>query len=95
MNDLKSRKTKGVRIVKTLNDFLGADRVKKAKLLDVGSSTGIIDSVLAESFGEVWGIDIDEVIKKSNINGSEAIIINLLKEGDIFEIRPGKLKVLE
>lgn len=94
MNDLKSRKTKGVRIVKTLNDFLGADRVKKAKLLDVGSSTGIIDSVLAESFGEVWGIDIDEVgvnfakkeFKKKNLHFEVGSALKLRFRGNSFDV---------
>lgn len=61
MHDLTSRKIKGVRIVKTLEHFLGKDKVKKSKLLDVGSSTGIIDSIIAQGFDEVWGIDIDKV----------------------------------
>lgn len=39
------------------------------------------------------GADIQEVISKSG--GSEAMIRNLLKEGEIFEIRPGRLKILE
>lgn len=39
------------------------------------------------------GADTQEVISKSG--GSEAMIRNLLKEGEIFEIRPGRLKILE
>lgn len=60
MHDFASRKLKGLRIIKTLGDFLGNKNLGKLKVLDVGSSTGIIDSVLATKFGEVWGIDIDK-----------------------------------
>lgn len=60
MHDFASRKLKGVRIIKTLGDILGKNNLGKLKVLDVGSSTGIIDSVLATKFGEVWGIDIDK-----------------------------------
>lgn len=40
------------------------------------------------------GADIEEVIGKSKISGAELIISNLTKEGEIFEIRPGRIKVL-
>jgi len=41
------------------------------------------------------GVDIDEIIKKTNIKEAEAIIKNFMKEGEMFEIRPGKIKILE
>lgn len=60
MLDIKSRIIKGKRIVATLSDYLGKDQIKHSKALDVGSSTGIIDSFLASKFKDVWGIDIDQ-----------------------------------
>ena len=41
------------------------------------------------------GADTQEVISKSNIDKAEQIITNLLEQGEVFEIKPGKLKVLE
>jgi RPA family protein len=41
------------------------------------------------------GADIDTVIKDANMPDAEKIIINLLEKGEIFEIRKGKIKVLE
>jgi RPA family protein len=41
------------------------------------------------------GVDIDEIIKKTNIKEAEAIIKNFMKEGEMFEISPGKIKILE
>ena len=41
------------------------------------------------------GVEVDNVIKNSNLNNTEEIISNLLQEGEIFELKPGKLKVLE
>ncbi len=41
------------------------------------------------------GALIDDVIRNSNNSEAENIINKLLKNGDIFEIKPGKLKVLE
>jgi RPA family protein len=41
------------------------------------------------------GADFDLVVSKCGITGAESIIITLMEEGDVFEIRPGKLKVLE
>lgn len=41
------------------------------------------------------GADIEEVISKSKFDEAEKIIRNLLEEGEIFEVKPGKLKILE
>lgn len=41
------------------------------------------------------GIDTDEVIKKSGFQDTEHIINILLEKGEVFEIKPGVLKVLE
>jgi hypothetical protein len=41
------------------------------------------------------GADYQEVIVTSGIKDSERILNTLLEEGEIFEIRPGRLKVLE
>ena len=41
------------------------------------------------------GADTQEVITKSNIDEAEGIIKKLLKEGEVFEIKSGRLKVLE
>jgi RPA family protein len=41
------------------------------------------------------GADFDLVVAKSGINGAENIIMTLMEVGEVFEIRPGKLKVLE
>lgn len=60
MYELKSRKRKAIRIIKTLTDFYGGEsKLKKLNVLDVGSSTGIIDNVLAKKFKKVVGCDID------------------------------------
>lgn len=41
------------------------------------------------------GASIDEVIKNSNNDDAENMIRKMLENGDIFEIRHGKIKVLE
>jgi len=41
------------------------------------------------------GVDIDKVIKKTGIKETEEIIKKFLREGEMFEIRPGKIKILE
>jgi hypothetical protein len=41
------------------------------------------------------GADIDEIIQNSKEQDTEKIINGLLEKGDIFEIRKGRLKVLE
>ncbi len=41
------------------------------------------------------GADIEEITRKSRLEKTEEIIKDLLQAGEIFEIRPGKFKVLE
>ncbi len=60
MYDQKSREQKGIRIIKTLENYYGKNNLKKLTCLDIGASTGIIDNVLANYFKEVVGTDIDE-----------------------------------
>lgn len=40
------------------------------------------------------GADIDEIVLKSEIDETEKIIDNLLRDGEIYEIRPGRVKLL-
>jgi 2-polyprenyl-3-methyl-5-hydroxy-6-metoxy-1,4-benzoquinol methylase len=57
--DDEGRQRKAVTIVKVCQDFLGVEDLSRLSLLDVGSSSGIIDNYLADYFGSVQGIDID------------------------------------
>lgn len=41
------------------------------------------------------GVDIENLITQLNIDNANKHITTLLNEGEIFEIRPGKLKVLD
>jgi len=41
------------------------------------------------------GADFDEVIKRSSNDNAEKLVLSLMKSGDVFEVSPGKLKVLE
>lgn len=41
------------------------------------------------------GASIEEVIKRSEVPGGEALVRKLIEEGEVFELRPGKLKLLE
>jgi ubiquinone/menaquinone biosynthesis C-methylase UbiE len=57
-NDLRLRKAET--IVRVCQDFTRSEDLSQLHLLDVGSSSGIIDNYLADFFGQVTGIDIDE-----------------------------------
>ena len=41
------------------------------------------------------GADFEAVVSKANVLNPERTIKTLLEQGEIFELRPGKLKVLE
>jgi len=54
------------------------------------NSEVIIGYIKKNDGGE--GVDISEIL---NMDGGENIINNLLECGEVFEVRPGKIKVLE
>lgn len=58
--DTEQRTRKGRTIIRVCQDFIGKEDLSQLTLLDVGSSSGIIDNYLADHFGHVSGIDIDE-----------------------------------
>lgn len=51
--------------------------------------------MLVRSLDNGNGVSVEEVIKKSGKNEAEKILSKLLENGDIFEVMPGRLKVLE
>jgi len=53
----------------------------------------IFDLIKEIDVGE--GADTQEVITKSKVEKAEGIITKLLEQGEVFEIKPGKLKILE
>ena len=62
---------------------------------DLSVQDKILNAIKEIDIGE--GADMDLVIKKSEIDAPEAksVVIGLLKSGDIYEPKKGKLKVLE
>lgn len=56
-SDKRARKAET--IARVCRDFVGSEDLSRLRLLDVGSSSGIIDNYLADCFGQVTGIDID------------------------------------
>jgi 2-polyprenyl-3-methyl-5-hydroxy-6-metoxy-1,4-benzoquinol methylase len=60
MYNKTSRERKSYRIIKILEDYFGKSKLKNLTLLDIGSSTGIMDSILARKLKKVIGIDIDK-----------------------------------
>ena len=53
----------------------------------------VLDLIRANDKGN--GVDFEYLIKASNIQNCEEVVEQLLKDGEIFEISSGRLKVLE
>lgn len=60
MYDPVGRARKAATLIAILRDMVGSDRLPQLRALDVGASTGFIDSHLAQHLGHVTGIDIDD-----------------------------------
>lgn len=50
---------------------------------------------LIKSLDRGDGVDFEQIIEKSKIRKAESILNYLLEQGEIFELRPGRVKVLE
>jgi ubiquinone/menaquinone biosynthesis C-methylase UbiE len=90
----QTRERKALRIIKMLENFLGKEILKKLSVLDIGSSTGIIDNFLAKRFKKVTGIDIDKEavsfakkrFKRKNLEFYINDAMNLSFKNDKFDI---------
>lgn len=60
----------------------------------VASSSQMIYKLI-KKLDDGGGVDFDNIIKNSKLDNTEELISNLLQEGEIFELKPGKLKILE
>lgn len=86
-------------MVRSLELQKNNDDSKKSKVIqdkeenvDLSPKNKIILAIKELDDGD--GVLIENVLSK-NVDGAEKIIDTLLKEGGIFEVKPGKLKVLE
>lgn len=96
-------------IVKKVNDFgwvnarklelerIDFGNVKVENKENVAEAPAISEEIylLIKSLDNGDGADFDEVIKNSKDKDAEQAINRLLENGDVFESKPGKLKVLE
>jgi RPA family protein len=51
-------------------------------------------STLIQKLDEGTGVLIEEIIERSQMEGTEQLINRMLEQGEIFQITPGKVKVL-
>ncbi len=94
MYDYSSREKRAYRMIKTLEEYFGKDRLSSLTVLDIGSSTGIIDNILSTRFKKVIGSDIDEEainyakenFKNKNLQFRLANGINLNFKSNIFDV---------
>lgn len=101
------KKIKDKRWIDVRKIELGGETVKKARAAEedakVEEETVEVDerslpqkifSLIRELDGGD-GVDIEAILKRIGSKDAERIISNFLKEGEIFEIRPGRIKILE
>lgn len=86
-----------VRKLELKDHILAGQKEEKIDEIDESVSVNAGEQIysLIKKFDTGDGADIDEIIKNSSLNDAESIINHLLENGDIFEIKPGRVKVLE
>ena len=94
MYNRQTRERKAMTILAVLQNFFKKTSTSGLTLLDMGSSTGIIDNFLADHFGQVTGVDIDEAaveyanksFQKNNLNFRTADAMNLTFANNSFDV---------
>lgn len=82
--------------IKETDDAVNLNSKSKANKTNFEPTENPFDKIIRiiGELDEGRGADYEGVIEKANLDKTEEIINNLLLEGEIFEISPGKLKVL-
>lgn len=85
-------KVRNLELKKNSNNSKAAEQVTSdEENIDLSPKNKIIRII--KDFDKGDGAFIESILSK-NIDGAEKIIDSLLKEGGVFELKPGKLKVL-
>ncbi|MEM2131134.1 MAG: hypothetical protein QXM96_01175 [Candidatus Woesearchaeota archaeon] len=74
------------------NKILSIETKENEMENEIGPYQKIINTIAALDKGD--GVDINDIINSTNIKNCENLINNLIEEGDVFEISPGKVKLL-
>lgn len=85
--------TEKERIGDSESEFLGKEEEVNEGLIGEDINKKIFNLIKEIDIGE--GADTQEVVTKANFEEAERVITRLLERGEVFEIRPGKLKILE
>jgi len=86
----------GVRNAELKNNVvLGAKEPENSNLIEEPLDKGDGIYSLIKDLDRGDGVSFEDVIKSSSNGKAEEIINRLLENGDVFEIKPGRLKILE
>jgi RPA family protein len=91
--NLPSPEKKEIKQTETAIDTIKEETIEEPKENITNSHENIIDHIRKNDQGN--GVEIESIISALSLSDCEKIIESMLKEGDIFENIPGKLKVLE
>jgi len=94
MYNRQAREKKAKTMLAIMHDYLEATSTSSLRLLDVGSSTGIIANYLADHFLQVTGIDIDkeainfaaETFQKPNLEFKTDDLMKLSFSDETFDV---------
>lgn len=76
-------------------DFENVEVKNKSDVAEASQAISEEVYLLIKNLDSGDGADFDSVIRNSKNSDAEQIISRLLENGDVFEVKPGKLKVLE
>ena len=89
IENLKTREDKPEKEVKVVVEKISEEKTEKP----ISNPQRVYEAVKGLDSGQ--GVDIGDIIKKTGIKDVEEIIKKFLIEGEMFEVRPGRIKILE
>lgn len=64
---------------------------------DTGQENAPLENLfsLIKKLDQGSGVDVEKIIRQSNLDNTEELVEQMIKEGEIFEIEPGRIKLLK
>ena len=85
---------KELSLIKKIRTVSEADRTKEAQVVESPNTMSAKERIfkLVSELDKGDGADIDDIIRMAKAGNAEDIIQEFILRGEIFEIKPGKLK---
>jgi len=76
-----------------MKELGGARLTVKNRVTETAAPEKVVRKIKELDSGE--GVDVDDIAALLSVSGVDVIVEGLLKKGELFEVKPGKVKILQ